>query len=75
MFYAWSSVSHEVANRKEVIQQALKSQLPNPKFSEEVVSLSNPAHDFVAFRIAYTWKAGISCKAVNPFCLKTICSI
>jgi hypothetical protein len=46
--------SSEVANRKQVIQLALKSQLPDPKFSEEAVSLSDPAHDFVAFRVAYT---------------------
>ena len=46
--------SSDVANRKELIQQALKSQLPDPKFSREVISLGNPSHDFVAFRVAYT---------------------
>jgi hypothetical protein len=46
--------SSEVANRKEIIQKALKSQLPNPKFTGEAVSLGDASHDFVTFRLAYT---------------------
>lgn len=43
----------DTRNLKAQLVTPLKSQLPDPQFSDEPVTLADPAHPFVGFRVAY----------------------